>query len=487
MMEPLLTSLMFLMPEAFILVTAMVLLLAGAFMGSRSALGITLLSVLVLVIALNLLAPSLGAASREAFDGLFITNSFTQYVKLMILVSSSLVLLLGKAWLRHDHMQKFEFPVLILFATAGTMVMVSANDLLSLYMGLELSALSLYVLAAFDRDNPKSAEAGIKYLVLGALASGMLLFGASLVYGYTGTTNFATLSTLFTSSGETPVPIAHGAIIGMVLIAVGFCFKISAVPFHMWTPDVYQGAPTVVTMFFATAPKIAAMAVFIRILMGPFAEMLPDWRVILQITAVASMVVGALGAMTQTSIKRLLAYGSIGHIGYALVGVAAGTEEGIKAVLIYLTLYLFMAIGTFGFVLLMRRHGEQVEELSDLSGLASLRPRPALFMLIMMFSMAGIPPFSGFFGKMFIFLSAIESGLYTLAIVGVLTSVIAAYYYLKVVKIIYFDPVKEPMDRYIPLVAGVALTICALVTALFFLYPTPILNAATLAAGALGE
>jgi len=282
-----------------------------------------------------------------------------------------------------------------------------------------------------------------------------------------------------------PIPIAHGAIIGMVLIAVGFCFKISAVPFHMWTPDVYQGAPTVVTMFFATAPKIAAMAVFIRILMGPFSEMLPDWRVILQITAVASMVVGALGAMMQTSIKRLLAYGSIGHIGYALIGVAAGTEEGIKAVLIYLTLYLFMAIGTFGFVLLMRRHGEQVEELSDLSGLASLRPRPALFMLIMMFSMAGIPPFAGFFGKMFIFLSAIESGLYTLAIVGVLTSVVAAYYYLKVVKIIYFDPVKEPMDRYIPLVAGVALTICALVTALFFLYPTPILNAATIAAGAL--
>ncbi|MFZ4125210.1 MAG: NADH-quinone oxidoreductase subunit N, partial [Rickettsiales bacterium] len=271
----------------------------------------------------------------------------------------------------------------------------------------------------------------------------------------------------------------------MVLITVGLCFKISAVPFHMWTPDVYQGSPTVVTMLFATAPKIAALAVFIRVLNEPFAEMLPDWQMILQITAVLSMAVGAFGAMMQTSIKRLLAYGSIGHIGYALVGVAAGSQEGIQAVLIYLTLYLFMAIGTFGFVLLMRRDGQQVEQLSDLAGLAKTRQRPALFMLVMMFSMAGIPPFAGFFGKMFIFLSAIEAGLYTLAIIGVLTSVVAAFYYLKVVKIMYFDEPKEPLDRYIPFVAAVVLMICALVTALFFLYPTPVLNAATLAAGSL--
>jgi len=486
MMETFLMDMNFFLPEAFVLFSAMSLLLLGVSLGRSSALGITLLAVLVLVIALNIMARTMGTEPTETFGGLLIYDRFTQYVKMMILVSSALVLLMGKAWLRHDHVQRFEFPVLILFATVGTMVMVSANDLLSLYLGLELSALALYVLATFDRDNIKSAEAGLKYFVLGALASGMFLFGASLVYGYTGTTNFTAIADLFRANDDTQIAIAHGAIIGMVLIAVGFCFKISAVPFHMWTPDVYQGAPTVVTMLFATVPKIAAMAVFIRILLGPFSEMLPDWRVILQITAVASMVVGALGAMTQTSIKRLLAYGSIGHIGYALVGVAAGTQEGIKAVLIYLTLYLFMAIGTFGFVLLMRRNGEQVDELSDLSGLASTRPRPALFMLIMMFSMAGIPPFAGFFGKMFVFLSAIQSGLYTLAIIGVLTSVVAAYYYLKVVKIIYFDPVKEPMDRYIPTVAGVVLTICALVTALFFLYPTPILNAATIAAGVFG-
>jgi NADH-quinone oxidoreductase subunit N len=313
----------------------------------------------------------------------------------------------------------------------------------------------------------------------------MMLFGASLVYGYTGSTNFSAIAALFTANGEEQTAVAHGAIVGMVLITVGLCFKISAVPFHMWTPDVYQGSPTVVTMLFATAPKIAALAVFMRVLMEPFAEMLPDWQMILQITAVLSMLVGAFGAMMQTSIKRLLAYGSIGHIGYALVGVAAGTPEGVKAVLIYLTLYLFMAIGTFGFVLLMRRNGEQVEELNDLAGLAKSRQRPALFLLIMMFSMAGIPPFAGFFGKMFIFLSAIEAGLYTLSIIGALTSVVAAFYYLKVVKIMYFDEPKEPLDRYIPFVASVVLMICALVTALFFLYPTPVLNAATLAAGSL--
>ncbi|MBN8543010.1 MAG: NADH-quinone oxidoreductase subunit NuoN [Alphaproteobacteria bacterium] len=473
------------MPEVFLIISGMFLLMVGAFMKKNSALSITLLTVAAFVMALNILAPSLSQERIFAFDNLFVRDVFSQYVKVMILVASALVLIIAKAWLRHDHVQKFEFPVLVLFAAVGSMVMVSANDLLTLYMGLELSSLALYVLAAFDRDNARSSEAGLKYFVLGALASGMMLFGASLVYGYTGSTNFSAIAELFTANGESQTAIAHGAIVGMVLITVGLCFKISAVPFHMWTPDVYQGSPTAVTMLFATAPKIAALAVFIRVLNEPFAEMLPDWQMILQITAVLSMAVGAFGAMMQTSIKRLLAYGSIGHIGYALVGVAAGTQEGIQAVLIYLTLYLFMAIGTFGFILLMRRNGEQVEQLSDLAGLAKTRQRPALFLLVMMFSMAGIPPFSGFFGKMFIFLSAIEAGLYTLAIIGVLTSVVAAFYYLKVVKIMYFDEPKEPLDRYIPFVAAVVLMICALVTALFFLYPTPVLNAATLAAGSL--
>lgn len=481
---PLLEATIF-MPEVFLIISGMFLLMVGAFMKKNSALSITLLTVAAFVMALNILAPSLSQERIFAFDNLFVRDVFSQYVKVMILVASALVLIIAKAWLRHDHVQKFEFPVLVLFAAVGSMVMVSANDLLTLYMGLELSSLALYVLAAFDRDNARSSEAGLKYFVLGALASGMMLFGASLVYGYTGSTNFSAIAELFTANGESQTAIAHGAIVGMVLITVGLCFKISAVPFHMWTPDVYQGSPTAVTMLFATAPKIAALAVFIRVLNEPFAEMLPDWQMILQITAVLSMAVGAFGAMMQTSIKRLLAYGSIGHIGYALVGVAAGTQEGIQAVLIYLTLYLFMAIGTFGFILLMRRNGEQVEQLSDLAGLAKTRQRPALFLLVMMFSMAGIPPFSGFFGKMFIFLSAIEAGLYTLAIIGVLTSVVAAFYYLKVVKIMYFDEPKEPLDRYIPFVAAVVLMICALVTALFFLYPTPVLNAATLAAGSL--
>lgn len=473
------------MPEIFLLVSAMFLLMIGAFRRGHAALSVTLLSVFALVLAMNILAPSLSEPRIFAFHDLFVRETFSQYVKLLIMVSAALVLIIGKAWLRHDHVQKFEFPVLILFATVGSMVMVSANDLMTLYIGLELSSLALYVLASFDRDNARSSEAGLKYFVLGALSSGMLLFGASLVYGYTGSTNFSAIATLFTAEGEMQTPIAYGAIVGMVLITVGLCFKVSAVPFHMWTPDVYQGSPTVVTMLFATAPKIAAMAVFIRVLTEPFAEMLPDWQMILQITAILSMAVGAFGAMMQTSIKRLLAYGSIGHIGYALVGVAAGTPDGVKAVLIYLTLYLFMAIGMFGFVMLMRRDGQQVEQISDLAGLAKSRPRPALFVLIMMFSMAGIPPFAGFFGKMFVFLSAIEAGLYTLAIIGVLTSVVAAFYYLKVVKIIYFDEAGQQIDRYIPLAAGIVLMICALVTTLFFLYPTPILNAAGLAADSL--
>jgi NADH-quinone oxidoreductase subunit N len=335
----------------------------------------------------------------------------------------------------------------------------------------------------YDRDNAVSSEAGVKYFVLGALASGMLLFGASLVYGYTGTTNFTAMTDLFAITDEGQSSVAYGAIVGMVMLVIALSFKISAVPFHMWTPDVYQGAPTPVTMLFATAPKIAAMAIFIRLLMDPFANLLPDWQNILAIIAVASMAVGAFGALTQTNIKRLLAYGSIGHIGYMLIGLAAGTPEGIKGVLIYFALYLFMSVGTFGFVLFMRRAGEQVENISDLAGLSKTSPRGALFMLLMMFSMAGIPPFAGFYGKFFVFLSAIQSELYVLAVIGVLTSVVAAFYYLRIVKIMYFDEPVLGLERHVPLFSQAVLLICALVTALFFLYPAALLDAASSAAG----
>ena len=470
-------------PELIVLGGALLLLLFGAFRGPRATGGITLLSMIVMIAAAVYAWPSSGDGSITVFNDLIAIDNFTQFVKVMVLVSATLVLGMSYDWLMIGPHKKFEYPVLVLLSTAGMMVLVSANDLLTLYLGLELSSLALYVLAAYDRDNAVSSEAGVKYFVLGALSSGMLLFGASLVYGYTGTTNFSAMAELFSATEDAQASVAYGAIVGMVMLVVALCFKISAVPFHMWTPDVYQGAPTPVTMLFATAPKIAAMAIFIRLLMDPFSNMLPDWQNILAIVSVASMMVGAFGALTQTNIKRLLAYGSIGHIGYMLIGLAAGTPDGIKGVLVYFALYLFMSVGTFGFVLFMRRAGEQVEDISDLAGLSKTSPRGALFMLLMMFSMAGIPPLAGFFGKFFIFLSAIQSELYVLAVIGVLTSVIAAFYYLKIIKIMYFDEPVLGLERGVPLFSQAVLLICALVTALFFLYPAALLDAAQNAVG----
>ncbi len=471
-------------PELIVLASALLLLAFGAFRGARATGGITLLAMGAMLTAACYAWPnaSLGEGA-DAFNDMIAIDNFTQFVKVMVLLASTLVLGMSFDWLAIGPHKKFEYPILVLLSTAGLMVMVSANDLLTLYLGLELSSLSLYVLATFDRDNATSSEAGVKYFVLGALASGMLLFGSSLVYGYTGTTNFSAMTDLFAMTEESQATAAYGAIVGMVMLIVALCFKISAVPFHMWTPDVYQGAPTPVTMLFATAPKIAAMAIFIRLLMDPFANLLPDWQNVLAITAVASMMVGAFGALTQTNIKRLLAYGSIGHVGYMLIGLAAGTPEGIKGVLIYFALYLFMSVGTFGFVLFMRRAGEQVENISDLAGLSKTSPRGAFFMLLMMFSMAGIPPLAGFYGKFFIFLSAIQSELYVLAVVGVLTSVVAAFYYLRIIKVMYFDEPVLGLERHVPLFSQAVLLICALVTALFFLYPAGLLNAASAAAG----
>ena len=469
-------------PELIVLGGALLLLMFGAFRGARATGGITLLAMGVMLAAVYYVWPS-GEVGVTAFNNMLAVDNFTQFVKAMVLIAATLVLGMSFDWLAIGPHKKFEYPVLVLLSTAGMMVMVSANDLLTLYLGLELSSLALYVLATYDRDNAVSSEAGVKYFVLGALASGMLLFGASLVYGYTGTTNFTAMIELFAITDEGQSSVAYGAIVGMVMLVIALSFKISAVPFHMWTPDVYQGAPTPVTMLFATAPKIAAMAIFIRLLMDPFANLLPDWQNILAIIAVASMMVGAFGALTQTNIKRLLAYGSIGHVGYMLVGLATGTPEGIKGVLIYFALYLFMSVGTFGFVLFMRRAGEQVENISDLAGLSKTSPRGALFMLLMMFSMAGIPPFAGFYGKFFVFLSAIQSELYALAVIGVLTSVVAAFYYLRIVKVMYFDEPVLGLERHVPFFSQAVLLICALVTALFFLYPAALLDAASNAAG----
>ena len=414
-------------------------------------------------------------------NGMFAVSGFTLFAKLLVIVASMLVLVLSSEWL-YVRGRPFEFVILMLFAVLGMLLMISANDLLALYMALEMSSLALYVLAAFNRDHVKSSEAGLKYFVLGALASGMLLFGMSLIYGFAGAIGFDELSTLFTGS---EVAISKGVVLGLVLVMVGFCFKLSAVPFHMWTPDVYEGAPTPVTAFFATAPKIAALALFTRLLMGPFHELSAQWQQVVIAASVLSMVVGALAAIMQTNIKRLLAYSSIGHVGFMLMGLAAGSDVGVQAILVYLGVYIFMSAGMFGCVLVMRRGGHAVEDIKDLSGLAQTHPAMALAIAIFMFSMAGIPPLAGFFGKMYVVLAAVKAGLVWLAVIGVLTSVIGCYYYLKVVKVMYFDEPAWGFDKLTTRLLPIGIALSAAVTFFFFLLPTPLVEQARIAAGAL--
>jgi len=361
------------------------------------------------------------------------------------------------------------------------MVMVSANDLLTLYLGLELQSLALYVVASFDRDSARSSEAGLKYFVLGALASGMLLYGVSLVYGFSGTTNFTVLATALTGAG-TP---AAGLVIGLVFVAVGLAFKVSAVPFHMWTPDVYEGAPTPVTAFFSVAPKMAAIALLMRVMIEPFGPLLAEWRQIIVFLSVASMILGAVAAIAQTNIKRLMAYSSIGHIGYALIGLAAGTPAGIRGVLIYMAIYLFMNVGTFAVILCMKQRGRMVEGIADLAGLSRSQPGLALALAIFMFAMAGIPPTAGFFSKLYIFLAAIDAHLTGLAIIGVLASVVGAVYYLRIVKLMYFDEPLAAFDRPIAGELKAVLVIAAIVTMFFFLLPDPLVGGAQAAAASL--
>lgn len=469
-------------PELLMLLGAIVLLMAGAYGGNRLAPTIAYIAAAVMAVAFYLLLLQPDTATT-LFAGLLRFDGFTRFVKCLIVLGAIMPLLLGVPWLRRSDNCRFEYPVILLLGTVGLMLMVSANSFLSLYMALELASLALYVLAAIDRDNSQSSEAGLKYFVLGALASGMLLFGASLIYGFAGTLGFDALATLFSAYADEPA--SSGMLLGLVLVMVGFCFKISAVPFHMWTPDVYEGAPTPVVAFFAVAPKVAALALLSRILMQPFGLLFNDWQPIIMVVAVASMMVGAFGALRQTHIKRLLAYSSIGHVGYALVGLCVGTVEGIQAMLIYLALYLFMSVGVFGFVLSMRRGGMETLQLNELGGLSKVAPKSALLLSIMMFAMAGIPPLSGFFGKFYVFLHAIEQELYAVVILGLLSSVVAAYYYIKLVKIMYFDDVQAPFDAERSRLSVFLLALCALITSLFFLIPTPLIRAAHDAAQSL--
>ncbi len=468
-------------PEIFLACAAMALLLVGAFRRGNPTQLIARLSVLCLVATAVFVL--MGSEDATAFGGLFIVDKFGVFFKMLVLAGSALAIVMSMDYIEREGMSRFEFPVLMLLSTVGMLLMLSANDLISLYVGLELQSLALYVVAAFRRDDLRSTEAGMKYFVLGALSSGMLLYGASMVYGFTGTTTFVDIAASLTqpASGAPPV----GVIVGIVMVIAGLAFKVSAVPFHMWTPDVYEGAPTPVTAFFAAAPKLAAMGLLVRVMMEPFGHMVAQWQQIIVFISIASMVLGAVAAINQENIKRLMAYSSIGHVGYALVGLAAGTREGVIGVLVYMAIYLVMNVGTFGCILLMRQKGRMVEGISDLAGLSRTKPAMAAALAILMFSMAGIPPMAGFFGKLFVFQAAVNVGLYWLAVIGVVASVVSAFYYLRIIKVMYFDEPVESLDRSTGWVMNGIIAVSSLAILLFFALPGPVIDSAAAAAASL--
>ncbi|MCU0986338.1 MAG: NADH-quinone oxidoreductase subunit NuoN [Acetobacteraceae bacterium] len=466
------------LPELSLACAGMAILMIGVFARREAWTTVSMLS-LAALLGTGMLVLSGGAGPEVGLNGLFVVDAFAVFAKVLVLVAAGFGLVLALDWHEKEGLARFEYPVIVLFATLGMLMMVSANDLMSLYVGLELSALALYVAASFARDDLRSTEAGLKYFMLGALASGMLLYGASLTYGFAGTTRFAGIAEAL-EAGPAPV----GLVVGLCFIAAGLAFKVSAVPFHMWTPDVYEGAPTPVTAFFSIAPKVAAIALFLRVMTGPFAPAIAAWQQIIILISAASMLVGAFAAIGQTNIKRLMAYSSIGHVGYALIGLAAGDEAGIRGVLVYMAIYVVMNAGAFGCIVALRKGGVARERIEDLAGLSRTAPMLALAMAVFMFSMAGIPPLAGFFGKLYVFVAAVNAGLWPLAILGVLASVVSAFYYLRIVKVMYFDAAEAGPDaRAVSLSVVVAAT--GVATALFAVLPAPLLGAAAAAARSL--
>ncbi|NLH82992.1 MAG: NADH-quinone oxidoreductase subunit NuoN [Phyllobacteriaceae bacterium] len=427
------------LPEIVLAIGALALLMTGVYSGEKSTGVVTWGAVGLLVVTLLLVA--VGPKAASGFGGSFVVDPFATFMKVLALIGSIVAVLLSGGPARIDGWGRFEYPVLVVLASVGMMLMISANDLISLYLGLELQSLALYVVAAMDRDNLRSTEAGLKYFVLGALSSGMLLYGASLTYGFTGHTGFAEISAAL-KGGHPSV----GVVFGLVFVMAGLAFKISAVPFHMWTPDVYEGSPTPVTAFFAAAPKIAAFALVIRVCTEAFGSVGSSWQQIVAFISLASMVLGAFAGIGQRNIKRLMAYSSIGHMGYALVGLAAGTAAGVASVVVYLAIYLVTTLGTFAMIIAMRRDGKPVEEIADLAGLSRSHPLAAFGLAMLMFSLAGIPPLAGFFGKLYVFQAAVGAGLYWLAILGVVASVVGAFYYIRIVKVLYFDEPAADLD-----------------------------------------
>jgi NADH-quinone oxidoreductase subunit N len=465
-----------LFPEIVLGLGAMALLMLGAYGDKRTVRVIDIAAILLLVVA-GVLLLRLPAGKLVSFNGSFVVDGFAKFLKILALIGSAVAIAMSVDYARQERQQRFEYSVLILLSTLGMMMLISAADLIALYLGLELMSLPLYVVAASYRDSLRATEAGIKYFVLGALSSGMLLYGASLVYGFTGTVTFSGIAQSAPNGGI-------GLIFGLVFLFAGFCFKVSAVPFHMWTPDVYEGAPTPVTAFFAAAPKVAGMAMFVRVAVVAFPGITAQWQQIVVFVAIASMLLGSFAAIGQRNFKRLMAYSSIGHMGFALIGLAAGTPEGVQGVLVYMAIYVTMTLGTFAVVLSMRRSTGMVESIDQLAGLSRTNPTAAFFLAMLLFSMAGVPPLAGFFAKFYVFLAAIKAGLYVLAVIGVLASVVGAYYYLAIIKIMYFDDAVEGFNA-MPIELKVVLAVCGLFNVLFFLYPGPLVGAASAAAHSL--
>ena len=458
------------LPELSIFISAVLLLIVGLFVKNIKL--IINLAIITLIIAIILVFVQ---HVQSAFNNSLTIDEFSKIAKTLILIGSLASIVMYHSSREDLNINLFEYPILILLATIGMMIMVSANDLIAIFIGLELQSLTLYVLAALNRNHLASSEAGLKYFLLGALSSGLLLFGLSYIYGFTGNTNLNLISTTVTSGNI-------GLIIGIVFVCYGIAFKVSAVPFHMCTPDVYEGAPTPVTAFFALAPKVAAIALAVRFLIVGFGDIAFDWQQIITFLSIASMVFAAFAAIAQTNIKRLMAYSSIGHVGYALIGLVCGTPQGISSLVIYLSIYLIMNIGVFSFILSMKNKGEYYENISDLSGLYKTHPYYSVVITILMFSLAGIPPLAGFFGKFYIFIAAIESNLLLLAIVGILASVIGAFYYLRIIKVIYFDESKNSFDWFSHRSLGLLTHPSAILILIFCLYPLPLIKISNYAA-----
>jgi NADH-quinone oxidoreductase subunit N len=472
-------DLLVLLPELILAIGAMALLLTGAIGGEKTSSAINW-GAIALLAAAGAAAVWLVPGEATAFGGAFIADGFARFAKLLILLGAALSILLADDFFATIKLSHFELPVLMLIATLGMMLMVSSGSFLSLYMGLELQSLALYVLAAFNRDNLRSTEAGLKYFVLGALSSGMLLYGISFIYGFTGSVEFAAIATVVEKTG-----VSLGLLFGLVFLVAGLAFKVSAVPFHMWTPDVYEGAPTPITAYFATAAKVAALCLFLRAILMPFPEALDQWRQIIVFISVLSMALGAIAAIGQTNIKRLMAYSSIGHMGYALLGLAAGTAYGAQGVLVYLTVYVFTNLGVFACIQAMQRNGQAVENISDLAGLARTDIRFAIVFSMLFLSLAGLPPLAGFLAKFYVFLAAVEAGLLVPAIIGVLASAVGLVYYLRLTKIMFFDEPAPGFDGRRHLAPRLIISLSGAFALLLILAPLPLVNAAGAAARAL--